>query len=104
MGIFPWVSVAILHVRGFCFLSIPAHDGAGRISSVQASAEICSISLLYVLVLYGVGAFLQRTFGKIVFVRISPWPLTIGCLVVGVFLLMIRYDWYGKDARLKERI
>lgn len=60
--------------------------------------------LLYVLVLYGVGAFLQRTFGKIVFVRISPWPLTIGCFVVGVFLLMIRYDWYGKDARLKERI
>lgn len=60
--------------------------------------------LLYVLALYGVGELLYALFGNIVFVRISPWPLTIVCLLSGGILLVIRYDWYGKDERLKERI
>lgn len=60
--------------------------------------------LLYVLALYGTGELLHGLFGKIVFARIAPWPLTVACLLIGVILLVIRYDCYGKDERLKERI
>ena len=43
--------------------------------------------LLYVLALYGVGEILYKLFGKMVLVRISPWPLTFVCLLIGAILL-----------------
>lgn len=60
--------------------------------------------VLYVAVLYGIGSILYQLFGQIIFVRIPVWPMTIGSLLLGAALLWLRYDWYGKDERLKERI
>lgn len=60
--------------------------------------------VLYIAVLYGVGSMLHRVFGQIVFMSIPVWPMTMGSLLVGALLLWLRYFWYGKDARLKERI
>lgn len=60
--------------------------------------------VLYVTVLYGIGSILYQLFGQIIFVRISVWPMTIGSLLLGAALLWLRYYWYGKDERLKERL
>lgn len=60
--------------------------------------------VLYVAVLYGIGSMLYQLFGQILFVRIPVWPMTIGSLLLGAFLLWLRYDWYGRDVRLLGRI
>ena len=60
--------------------------------------------VLYIAALYGIGSILHQMFGQIVFVSIPVWPMTIGSLLLGAALLWLRYDCYGKDARLKERI
>ncbi len=60
--------------------------------------------VLYIAVLYGIGSILYRLFGQIVFVRIPVWPMTMGSPLLGAFLLWLRYYWYGRDERLKERI
>ena len=60
--------------------------------------------LVYVTALYTVGTLLHHMLGKYVLAYIAPWPLTIGCLVIGAFFLEVRYYWYGKDERLVGRI
>lgn len=60
--------------------------------------------VLYIAVLYGIGSILHQLFGQIVFVSIPVWPMTIASLLLGAALLWLRYYWYGKDKRLKERI
>ena len=60
--------------------------------------------VLYAAVLYGIGSMLYQLFGQILFVRIPVWPMTIGSLLLGAFLLWLRYDWYGRDVRLLGRI
>lgn len=59
---------------------------------------------LYIMALYGIGSILHQLFGQIVFVSIPVWPMTIASLLLGAALLWLRYYWYGKDERLKERI
>ncbi len=59
---------------------------------------------LYIIVLYGIGSILHQLLGQIIFVRVPVWPMTIGSLLLGAVLLWLRYYWYGKDRRLKERI
>ena len=60
--------------------------------------------VLYIVVLYGIGSILHQLFGRVIFVSIPIWPFTIGSLLLGVALLWLRYAWYGRDERLKERI
>lgn len=60
--------------------------------------------LLYIIVLYGIGSVLHQMFGQIIFIRFPVWPFTIGSILLGAALLWLRYFWYGKDERLKERI
>ena len=60
--------------------------------------------VLYIIVLYGIGSILHQLFGQVVFVSIPVWPMTIGSLLLGATLLWLRYAWYGRDERLKERI
>lgn len=60
--------------------------------------------VLYIIALYSIGSILYQMLGQIVFVSISVWPMTMGSLLLGVALLWLRYYWYGKDERLKERI
>ena len=59
---------------------------------------------VYIIVLYGIGSILYQLFGQIIFVRVPVWLMTIVSLLLGAVLLWLRYYWYGKDERLKERI
>ena len=60
--------------------------------------------VVYVVVLYMIGSILHQMFGQIAFISIPIWPFTVGSFLFGAFLLWLRYYWYGKDERLKERI
>ena len=62
-----------------------------------------AFTVLYILVLYEIGKLLRLALGSIVFVRIPVWPYTIANLLIGAFFLWLRFDRYGKDARLEER-
>ena len=65
----------------------------------------CAVYLvLYVMVLYMVGAILHQTLGGIVFASISLRTTTVGNLLLGAVLLWVRFFWYGKDARLTKRL
>ena len=65
----------------------------------------CAVYLvLYVMVLYMVGAILHQTLGGIVFASISLRTTTVGNLLLGAVLLWVRFYWYGKDARLTKRL
>ena len=54
--------------------------------------------------LYEVGKLLRLALGSIVFIRIPVWPYTIANLLIGAAFLWLRFDRYGKDARLEERV
>mgnify|MGYP001026225754 FL=1 len=60
--------------------------------------------VLYILVLYEIGKLLRLALGSIVFIRIPVWPYAIANLLIGAAFLWLRFDRYGKDARLEERV
>ena len=53
---------------------------------------------------YEIGKLLRLALGSIVFIRIPVWPYTIANLLIGAAFLWLRFDRYGKDARLEERV
>ena len=56
------------------------------------------------LILYEIGKLLRLALGSIVFIRIPVWPYTIANLLIGAAFLWLRFDRYGKDSRLEERV
>lgn len=65
----------------------------------------CAVYLvLYVAVLYLIGEVLHRTLGNIVLASISLLTMAVGGFLLGVVLLWVRFFWYGKDARLTQRL
>ena len=65
----------------------------------------CAVYMvLYIMVLYMVGAILHQTLGGIVFTIISLQTMAIGGFLLGAVLLWVRFYWYGKDLRLTKRL
>ena len=92
-----------LCVLGFYYLYRSAMEKVGfppRKHQVKAVA----FTVLYILVLYEIGKLLRLALGSIVFIRIPVWPYTIANLLIGAAFLWLRFDRYGKDARLEERV
>ena len=60
--------------------------------------------VLYIMVLYMVGAVLHQTLGGIVLAIISLQTMAMGGFLLGAVLLWVRFYWYGKDLRLTKRL